>query len=130
MYIVHIIYSNIFVKVVNFPFPSPPDTIQLRTAEERLQMLRLLTAPAPGLPLREAEKAKFTSTVTPLGRAVANFPVSPRFGKMLALAHQHNLLPLAVALVSGLSIQVSCYYVKINFFVKFLFGGEGLSRRK
>jgi len=92
-------------KVVNFPFPSPPDTIQLRTAEERLQMLRLLTAPAPGLPLREAEKAKFTSTVTPLGRAVANFPVSPRFGKMLALAHQHNLLPLAVALVSGLSIQ-------------------------
>ena len=69
-------------------------------------MLRLLTAPAPGLPLREVERIKFTSTVTPLGKAVSSFPVSPSFGKMLALSHQHNLLPLAIALVSSLSVQV------------------------
>ena len=79
----------------------------MRVAEERLQLLRLLSCPAPGLPLREVEKIKFTSIVTPLGKAVASFPVSPRFGKMLALSHQHNLLPLSVALVSLLSVQVS-----------------------
>ena len=94
-------------KVVNFPFPSPPDKVQLRGAEERLQMLKLLTAPAPGLPLKEAEKVKFTSTVTSLGKAVASFPVAPRFGKMLALSHQHGLLNLAVALVASLSVQVN-----------------------
>ena len=99
-------------KVVNFPFPSPPDGVQLRGAEERLQLLRLLTAPAPGLPLREAERLRFTSSVTPLGRAVASFPVSPRFGKMLALSHQHQLLPLAVALVAALSVQARNLYIR------------------
>ena len=104
-------------KVVNFPFPSPPDKVQLRGAEERLQLLRLLSCPAPGLPLREVEKIKFTSTVTPLGKAVASFPVSPRFGKILALSHQHNLLPLSVALVSLLSVQVSTLLFSNPFFI-------------
>ena len=39
-------------KVVNFPFPSPPDKVQLRTAEERLQMLGLLSLPPPNIPLK------------------------------------------------------------------------------
>ena len=36
---------------------------------------------------------------------MACFPVSPRYGKMLSLAHQHNLLPYVVALVAALSVQ-------------------------
>ncbi len=36
---------------------------------------------------------------------MASFPVSPRFGKMLCLAHQHNLLAYVVAIVSALSVQ-------------------------
>ena len=44
-------------------------------------------------------------SITPLGKAMACFPVSPRYAKMLALAHQHNLLPYVVAVVSALSVQ-------------------------
>lgn len=43
--------------------------------------------------------------ITPLGKAMACFPVSPRYAKMLALGHQHNLLPYVVAIVSALSVQ-------------------------
>jgi len=92
-------------KVVNFPFPTSPDVVQLRTAEKRLQILGALESPAPDLPLRELQKLEFTSKVTPLGRAIATFPLSPRFGKMLALSHQHDLLPLAIALVAALTVQ-------------------------
>jgi ATP-dependent RNA helicase DHX37/DHR1 len=43
--------------------------------------------------------------ITPLGCAIASFPVAPRYGKMLSLGHQQNLLPYVVALVAGLSVQ-------------------------
>ena len=36
---------------------------------------------------------------------MACFPVSPRYAKMLALGHQHDLLPYVVAVVSALSVQ-------------------------
>ena len=92
-------------KVVNFPFPTPPNTVQLRTAEERLQMLGLLSQPPPNLPLKvrlkpnflfiknqfvnnifhnpyiifkEIERIKYTSHVTPLGKVVSSLPISPR----------------------------------------------------
>jgi len=92
-------------KVVNFPFPTCPDMTQLRSAETRLQQLGALQAPPSNLPLKELEKLKFCSSVTPLGRCISSFPLAPRFGKMLALAHQHNLLPLALTLVSALTVQ-------------------------
>ena len=44
-------------------------------------------------------------SITPLGKAMACFPVSPRYAKMLALGHQHDLLPYVVAVVSALSVQ-------------------------
>ena len=69
-------------KVVNFPFPTSPDPIQLKTAEKRLQILGALHRPPPSTPLRELQKVQFTSKVTPLGRAIATFPLAPRFGKM------------------------------------------------
>ena len=46
-----------------------------------------------------------SSRITSLGRAMASFPVSPRYAKMLSLGHQHNLLPYVVAIVSALSVQ-------------------------
>lgn len=76
-------------KVVNFPFPTAPDMLQLKTAERRLEILGAL---------KEGK-------VTPLGRVIAKFPVLPRFGKMLALSHQHDLLPYTVCLVAALSVQ-------------------------
>jgi len=46
-----------------------------------------------------------TSTITALGRAMACFPVSPRYAKMLALGHQRGLLPYVIAIVAALSVQ-------------------------
>lgn len=46
--------------------------------------------------------------VTPLGKAVSAFPLLPRYGKMLALSHQFNLLPYAIALVAALTVQEVC----------------------
>ena len=74
-------------------------------SELRLQELGALQSPPQNIPLRELEKIQYCSSVTALGRCITNFPVAPRFGKMLALAHQHSLLPLALTLVSALTVQ-------------------------
>ena len=92
-------------KVVNFPFPTCPDTEQLQVAESRLQQLGALQPPPRHLALKELQRLQYCSNVTPLGKCITNFPLSPRFGKMLALAHQHNLLPLALTMVSALTVQ-------------------------
>lgn len=76
-------------KVINFPFPTAPDLLQLKTAEYRLETLGALK----------------DGKITPLGRAIAKFPVMPCYGKMLTLSHQHNLLPYTICLVAALSVQ-------------------------
>ena len=43
--------------------------------------------------------------ITALGRTLACFPVAPRYGKMVALAHQHGLLEYVVAIVAASSVQ-------------------------
>lgn len=47
----------------------------------------------------------YSAKVTPLGYTIAAFPVSPRYGKMLALSKQHDLLQYTVCLVAALSVQ-------------------------
>ncbi|XP_013184224.2 probable ATP-dependent RNA helicase kurz [Amyelois transitella] len=88
-------------KVVNFPFPTAPDRLLLRLAEKRLETLGILE--------RHENKNKRKDDedilkVTPLGKAVSAFPLLPRYGKMLALSHQQNLLPYTVALVAALTV--------------------------
>lgn len=85
-------------KVLNFPFPSPPDKLQLEMAEKRLMLLgALVNAPT--------KVNEFSSKVTKLGNSIAAFPVAPRFGKMLALSHQENLLEYTICMVAALSVQ-------------------------
>ncbi|XP_012532022.1 probable ATP-dependent RNA helicase kurz [Monomorium pharaonis] len=86
-------------KVVNFPFPTPPDIVQLRSAEKRLTILGALEPPS------KKQKDIYCAKVTPLGRSIAAFPVSPRYGKMLALSHQHNLSKYTICMVAALSVQ-------------------------
>lgn len=45
------------------------------------------------------------TTITSLGRTMSLFPVSPRYAKMLALAHQQRLLEYVIAVVSACSVQ-------------------------
>lgn len=85
-------------KVVNFPFPSPPDSVQLQVAEYKLKLLGALERVT-------GTKESNLTRVTPLGRAISAFPVAPRFGKMLALSHQQNLLPYTTCMVAALSVQ-------------------------
>jgi len=35
---------------------------------------------------------------------MVRFPIAPRYAKMLALGHQHNLLPYVVTMVAALSV--------------------------
>jgi len=50
--------------------------------------------------------SKSPGSLTPLGRVVSGFPVTPRFGKMLALSMQHQgLMPHTINLVSALSVE-------------------------
>ncbi|XP_016982362.1 probable ATP-dependent RNA helicase kurz [Drosophila rhopaloa] len=86
-------------RVVHFPFPSPPDQVQLQAAERRLTVLGALEAST------NSEKTDLPPAVTRLGQVISRFPVAPRFGKMLALSHQQNLLPYTVCLVAALSVQ-------------------------
>ncbi|XP_063237576.1 probable ATP-dependent RNA helicase kurz [Bacillus rossius redtenbacheri] len=87
-------------KVVNFPFPTPIDPVQLRSAERRLTLLGALEKQQ-----LKGKAGEFSSRLTPLGRSMAVFPVAPRFAKMLALGHQHGLLPYVVCAVAALSVQ-------------------------
>uniref|UniRef100_A0A4Y0BQ22 RNA helicase n=1 Tax=Anopheles funestus TaxID=62324 RepID=A0A4Y0BQ22_ANOFN len=94
-------------KVTNFPFPSPPDPIQLQSAERRLLQLGALEEIIVRAPegSRKVQKNQTLTRVTELGRTMVAFPVAPRFGKVLALSHQHALLPYAICLVAALSVQ-------------------------
>lgn len=85
-------------KVVNFPFPTPPDIVQLKFAEKRLTVLGALQS----VPKKQE---LYCAKVTLLGRSIATFPVIPRYGKMLALSHQHNLLKYTICMVAALSVQ-------------------------
>ncbi|KAK3586402.1 hypothetical protein CHS0354_013106 [Potamilus streckersoni] len=91
-------------KVVNFPYPTAPDVEQIKAAEQLLVSLGALSAPEKIQRFRDLKRG-FLHKITTLGRAMACFPVSPRYAKMLALGHQHDLLPYVVAIVSALSVQ-------------------------
>lgn len=85
-------------RVVHFPFPTPPNQLQLQAAEQRLSVLGALEA-------REGGQEDTPPAITKLGRVISRFPVAPRFGKMLALSNQQQLLPYTVCLVAALSVQ-------------------------
>ncbi|KAJ9589594.1 hypothetical protein L9F63_017179, partial [Diploptera punctata] len=92
--------------VVNFPFPSPPDLQQLMFAERRLVLLGALE--------KHENKGDGITKVTDLGYAISAYPVAPRFGKMLALSNQHELLPYTLFMVAALSVQQVLLEVRLN----------------
>ena len=44
------------------------------------------------------------SQITDLGRAMALFPLSPRFSRMLVSGQQHGCLPYIICIISALSV--------------------------
>ncbi|KAL8771267.1 MAG: hypothetical protein Q9209_003172 [Squamulea sp. 1 TL-2023] len=74
--------------VVNFPFPTPPDRSSLVKAEEVLTCLGALS----------------DGKITPVGRDLSVYPLSPRFSKMLLIGHQHNCMPYTIAMIAALAV--------------------------
>ena len=85
-------------KVVNFPFPTPPDVNALQSAEKLLLNLGALQE-------KKTAKGNVNAVVTPLGRAMAKFPVSPRYAKMLCLGQQESCMEYVIAIVSALTVK-------------------------
>ena len=82
------------LKVVNFPFPSPPGKEGIIEAETELEKLGAL--------VRVGGEAK----ITKIGQAMAQIPLAPRFSKLLVLAMRKasELLPYVIAVVSALTV--------------------------
>ncbi|KAH9820076.1 P-loop containing nucleoside triphosphate hydrolase protein [Melampsora americana] len=90
--------------VTNFPFPTPPDRYSLRKAEVGLAHLGALTF-QKGFDhwCLDGEKV-MEARITELGRIMAQYPLTPRFARMLVSGSQHGCLPYVIALVSILSV--------------------------
>lgn len=76
-------------NVINFPFPTPPSRAGLAKAEKLLKNLGALSA---------------DGQLTEAGRRLSAYPLSPRFGKMLYIGHQHGCMPYVIALVAALAV--------------------------
>lgn len=92
-------------KVVNFPFPTSPSGEALVAAEQLLVSLGALKEPPRTGRVNEIERAKLSCPITPLGRAMASFPVAPRYAKMLALGKQQDCLPYVIAVVAAMTVR-------------------------
>ncbi|XP_054629398.1 probable ATP-dependent RNA helicase DHX37 [Dunckerocampus dactyliophorus] len=92
-------------KVVNFPFPTPPSIEALVAAEQLLVSLGALKEPPRIGRVKEMERARLSCPITPLGRAMASFPVAPRYAKMLALGKQQECLPYVIAVVAAMTVR-------------------------
>lgn len=75
--------------VVNFPFPTPPDRHSLQKAEKLLSYLGAVSA---------------EGKITPIGRDLSIYPLSPRFSKILLIGHQHGCMPYTIAIVAALAV--------------------------
>jgi len=75
-------------KIVNFPFPTPPDRKSLENSEK---ILKYLAAISPA------------GQITPTGATMSIFPLSPRFSRILLVGHLHDCLPYTIAMVAALS---------------------------
>ncbi|KAJ1923812.1 putative ATP-dependent RNA helicase DHR1 [Tieghemiomyces parasiticus] len=77
-------------NVVNFPFPTMPDRADLLHAEKLLVHLEAL----------DPESKRITEA----GKLMAEFPVAPRFSRMLLVGQQHQCLDYVVAIAAGMSV--------------------------
>ena len=85
-------------KVLNFPFPTSPDATALQSAEKLLLNLGALEE-------KKTVKGNVNAVITPLGRAMAKFPVPPRYAKMLCLGQQESCMEYVIAIVSALTVK-------------------------
>ncbi len=91
-------------RLSRFPFPTPPDQQSIRDALRTLTILGAIITPSAAAASGSVTGDGDTEQITALGRALAAFPIAPRFAKMLILAHQSGVLSFMVAIVAALSV--------------------------
>lgn len=92
-------------KVQNFPFPTAPETEQIKAAESLLLSLGAVRRVDAKSNRYKAMLKEKSPVITSLGEVMASFPVSPRYAKMLTLAQSYHVVPYAIALVAALSVD-------------------------
>ncbi|KAL3823873.1 hypothetical protein ACHAXA_005455 [Cyclostephanos tholiformis] len=83
-------------NVTSFPFPTSPEQSQINAAVRLLANLGCLD-------ISRVEEHGGDGKITPLGAATAQLPLGVRYGKMLLVGAQANVLDYAIALVAVLS---------------------------
>ncbi|KAL7458181.1 hypothetical protein ACHAWC_009726 [Mediolabrus comicus] len=83
-------------NVTQFPFPTPPEQSQINAAVRLLANLGCVD-------VSEIEEHGGDGKITTLGRAVSQLPLGVRYGKMLLVGAQANVLDYAITLVAVLS---------------------------
>lgn len=83
-------------NVRKFPFPTSPDTSQLNAAVKLLANLGCVD-------ISKVEIDGGDGEITQLGAAIAKLPIGVRYGKMLLVSAQANVLDYGVVMVSVLS---------------------------
>jgi len=83
-------------NVTQFPFPTLPEQSQINAAVRLLANLGCID-------ISKMEVEGGDGKITALGRAVAQLPLGVRYGKMLLVAAQANVLDYAITLVAVLS---------------------------
>lgn len=87
-------------RVINFPFPTPPDKEDLKRAERVLGYLGALKSPFGSSTGDDVARRMLTD----MGRVMATLPLPPRFAKILIIGQQHGCLPYVIAITAALSI--------------------------
>jgi len=84
------------MNVTSFPFVTPPGQGQINAAVRLLSNLGCVD-------ISRVEEQGGDGRITPLGEAVAKLPLGVRYGKMLLVAAQANILDYGICLVAVLS---------------------------
>lgn len=102
-------------KIISFPFPAPPNKRTILEAEKRLVLLGALDVNShlPGKLINFMFKLNVISlklfleitNITPLGKSMAAFPLSPHYAKMLCLSKDRILLQYMLFIISAMSVQ-------------------------
>ena len=103
--------KSMHIEVVrNFPFPTAPDLTNIEATEKRLVLLgalenRLNVSKSNNKKFKTENPNVYTSVISSLGKLITNFPVSPRYGKILAIALQQGLIDHIITIVACLTVQ-------------------------
>lgn len=93
-------------SIESFPFPTPPPVSAVRAAISLLVNLGALSFAGDPLNYHKGN-ADFSGKLTALGEAISEFPLNPRYSKMIILASrsppQLRLLPYVLTMVSALA---------------------------